>query len=75
MNNTIKRFRVVSSHIVSIGHDNDTQILEVEFPRSGVWHYNPVTKDQFKELLDAPSVGSHFHNKIKTAPGIKGHRL
>jgi hypothetical protein len=63
----VQRKPVSSSQIRSIGHDPATSTLEVEFHAGGVYQYDNVTAAHHKALMDAPSIGSHFHRHIKTA--------
>lgn len=54
-----------SSNLEAIGHDPDSQELQVQFKGGGVYAYDGVPKELFEELLNAKSVGSLFHAKIK----------
>ncbi len=63
----MKRTSVQSSNIISIGHDPKTETLEIEFKGGGVYSYSGVTADQHSALLNADSVGSHFHKHIRSA--------
>ena len=61
------RHSVSSSNIASIGHDPDTKTLEVEFTGNGhVYRYAGVTPDEHRELMNAGSIGSHFHRNIRS---------
>lgn len=57
---------VVSSNIVSIGHDPDTSELHVEFSNGSKYIYHGISADQHAALVGAKSIGSHLHNQIKT---------
>lgn len=62
----IKRSPVSSSNIKSIGYDEGTRTLEIEFARGNhVYQYSPVTSSAYQELLNATSIGKHFHAHIK----------
>lgn len=59
---------------MSIGHDPESQLLEVEFS-SGVYQYSGVSAEVHAALMAAPSVGKYFHANIRnnyTASKIGG---
>jgi hypothetical protein len=58
--------QVESSNIHSVGYDDETQTLHVRF-KSGnkTYVYEDVPKSEYDNMLDAESVGRHFHNNIK----------
>jgi KTSC domain len=61
----IERTPVKSSNISSIGHCPDTNTLAVEFKDGAVYHYHNFLKAAHSALLNAESIGSHFHQNIK----------
>jgi hypothetical protein len=61
------RIPVSSSNIQSIGYDDKTQILEIEFHSDGIYQYYSVPKSTFEELMNASSHGKYFHRHIKGA--------
>jgi hypothetical protein len=67
----IKREKVNSSNIRSIGHDKRSNTLEVEFYQAksakggDVWRYYPISALAYSQLKKAKSVGSHFVHNIK----------
>lgn len=56
---------VSSSNIESIGYDEGRHALRVKFKDSGLYEYSGVTPEQHSALVNAPSVGRHFHVNIK----------
>ncbi|MEZ0389907.1 MAG: KTSC domain-containing protein [Verrucomicrobium sp.] len=60
----MKRRRVTSTSIMSIGYDDATKILEVQF-KSGIYQYFPVPKAVYKRFLVASSKGRFFNRFIK----------
>ena len=63
----MKKICVASSFINKIGYDKRSQTLEIEF-RSGpcrVYAYYGVSKEVFKELSEADSVGRYFSLNIR----------
>ena len=53
---------VVSSNIVSIGYDENDEILEVEFKKEKVYQYFGVPLNIYNELMAASSKGK-FHRR------------
>ncbi len=62
----MKRQPVESSNLKSIGFDEKSSTLEVEFHSGKVYSYCPVSKGMHEELMAADSIGSHFAKAIKT---------
>ena len=63
----MKRTPVKSSNIVSVGHDPDTNTLEIEFKGGGVYSYPDVPKAKADALMNAESAGKYFHAHIRSA--------
>jgi len=61
----MERTKVISSNVMSIGHDNITEILEVEFKGEVLYHYHNVPEDVFNTLLMAESVGKMLNLIVK----------
>ena len=59
------RQKVHSSNIVSIGYDESTKILEIEFKQGAVYQYREVSEAIFRNLMMASSHGQYFHSFIK----------
>jgi len=60
----MQREQVISSNVVSVGYDTDTQTLEVEF-KSGVYQYYNVPQSIYDEMIKAESVGKYLNVYIK----------
>lgn len=56
----MKRARVDSSAIASVGYDAATAVLEVEFVSGEVYRYFAVPPSVHRALIGAESVGRHF---------------
>lgn len=56
---------VDSSNIESIGYDDDTQELHVQFLSRGCYIYSDVPREIFDDLMNAPSKGSFLNREIK----------
>jgi len=59
------RQSVASSNIASIGYDNSTEVLEVEFLSGAVYEYRNVPSVVHEELMNAASHGSFFNREIR----------
>lgn len=60
----IRKF-VNSSNLNSVGYEEETQTLEIEFNSGGVYRYFGVPKYIYTELMSASSHGKYFHQYIK----------
>ena len=61
----MKRKKVESSMIHSIGYDAKKKILELEFNTGSVWQYVDISKNVFSGLSKAKSTGRYFLDVIK----------
>jgi hypothetical protein len=61
----MKRQRVSSEAIVSVGYDVDSQTLEVEFRSGYVYQYFDVPPPEFIRLVNAQSIGAYVNTRIK----------
>ena len=59
------RVPVTSSNIRSIGYNEESQTLEVEFHGGEIYQYFNVPKSAYTELMSASSHGSHLHRHIE----------
>lgn len=59
------RIPVDSSNISSIGFDEDSSTLEVEFHSGGVYQYFDVPLFIYEQFLGATSKGQYFAQHIK----------
>lgn len=63
----MNRDPVASSNVVSIGFDEPSQTLEIEFANGSVYQYYNVGQSIYDELMRAPSKGQYMHAYIKNA--------
>lgn len=63
----MQRQSVSSSNISSIGYDENSNTLEIEFHNGGVYQYFNVPKNVFEGLMSASSHGQYFDQNIKKA--------
>lgn len=61
----MNRTPVSSSNIASIGYDNGTSTLEVEFVGGSVYQYFDVPERVYLEFMRASSKGQFLHAHIK----------
>lgn len=61
----IIRTKVESSNIASIGYDQASRTLVVEFMSGQIYSYHPVTPAGYESLRAADSVGAHFAKHFK----------
>lgn len=59
------RESVSSSNIASIGYDESSETLEIEFLNGGVYQYFDVPKDVFDGLMEEDSHGKYLAANIK----------
>jgi len=56
---------VSSSSIDAIGHDADSNTLQVRFASGQTYEYSGVTPEEHEALRTAPSVGAHFAKHVR----------
>lgn len=61
----MERQHVQSSNIRSVGYDEDSMTLEVEFHSGDIYHYFNVPESVYSGLINAASKGSYLNNHIK----------
>ncbi len=67
----MRRQRVNSTSLESIGFDPATNQLEIQFRAGGVYRY-AVPRRIYRELMEASSLGAFFARRIRHAyPGWK----
>ncbi len=61
----MERKRLNSSQIRSVGYDESSQTLEIEFPNGSIVQYSRVSPEVHRRLMAAPSPGSFFQDRIE----------
>lgn len=61
----MERKRINASNIRSVGYDVREQVLEVEFSNGSIVQYSGVSPEVHRGLMNAPSPGSYFRDKIE----------
>lgn len=67
----MERIPVFSSNVASVGYDEDSETLEIEFKNGAVYQYSCVPIDEYKAFISADSKGTYFHQHIKHYPTTK----
>ncbi|QPE05515.1 KTSC domain-containing protein [Microbacterium schleiferi] len=63
----MNREPVTSSNLSSVGYDESSQTLEVEFKNGNIYQYFDVPSSEHIELMRSDSVGTYFSANIRTA--------
>jgi hypothetical protein len=62
----MRRRRVDSTTVRSLGYDAERHVLEIEFKDSGeIYRYFDVPKWEYKAFLAAPSKGTYLNQEFK----------
>ena len=61
----MQRTSVSSSNIASVGYDNQSSTLEIEFLNGSIYQYFDVPESVYNELMQAASLGSYLNSYIK----------
>ena len=61
----MQRQVVDSSSIKSIGYDENSQCLEVEFVDEQIYEYERFPKNEFTNLIEAESIGKYFNIHVR----------
>jgi hypothetical protein len=57
--------KVVSSNLASIGYDDDTATLAVQFNNGTLYHYHDVPRQVYEGLMSASSHGQYLDKHVK----------
>ncbi len=61
----MERQSVTSSNIASIGYDNESETLEIEFLNGTLYQYFDIPEHIYEELISADSHGKYLAQNIK----------
>lgn len=61
----MKHFNVQSSQISSVAHEPRTGMMQIKFNHGGLYEYGRVSDEQFRAMVMADSIGSHFSKHFK----------
>lgn len=62
----MKRTKVESSNIASVGYDPLDGIMEIEFNSGAIYQYEKVPYRVYKVMMSSDSVGKYFNAHIKS---------
>ena len=60
----MERKRINANKIRAVGYDPKSQALEVEFSNGTVYVYSGVSPEVYRRLMNAPTPGSFFEERI-----------
>ena len=63
----MNRDPVASSNLVSVGYDDPSQTLEIEFSNGTIYQYYNVGAALYEQLMQAPSKGQYLNVYIRNA--------
>ena len=69
----MERKRVNSSKLRSVGYDEKTQTLEIEFSNGQIYQYVKVYPEVYRRFMAAPNATSFYEDKI--AEDYTGRRV
>jgi hypothetical protein len=69
----VKRERLESTSLASVGYDPAAHVLEVEFRNGGVYQYLEVPDEEYEEFRSADSKGRYLNTEIK--PNHRSRKL
>ena len=61
----MRRYKVLSEAIKTVGYDEETETLEVEFRSGSVYDYEDVAPQEVLDLLQSDSLGRWFGTNIR----------
>ena len=61
----MRKQSVASTNLASVGYDEETRTLEVEFLNRRIYQYYGVPHDVHDQLMQAPSKGQFFNAHIR----------
>lgn len=62
----LERKSVKSRIMRSVGYDDSTKILEIEFHTGIVYQYSGVPAKVYADLMHSDEIGKYFTDKIRT---------
>ena len=62
----VKRQPVKSRILKSVGYDDTTKILEIEFQSGLVYQYSGVPPKVYADLMRSSEIGKYFSDKVRT---------
>jgi hypothetical protein len=60
----MNRFPIPSAEITQVGYQEDSETLEIQFVKGGVYQFFNVPSTVFNEFMSSPSKEGYYHSKI-----------
>jgi len=60
----MNRYSVNDRNIISVGYDEMTKTLEIEFKLQAIHQYFGVSLDEFVALMKAPEIEIHYFKNV-----------
>ena len=60
----MQRFPIPSTEFTQVGYQEDSETLEIQFVKGGVYQFFNVPSSVFDEFMSAPSREGYYHSKI-----------
>jgi KTSC domain len=60
----MNRYLVNDANIISVGYDEMSKTLEIEFKLQAIHQYFDVSLDEFVALMKAPAMEAHYFNYV-----------
>ena len=70
----VQRVPVTSTNLQSVGYDEDSRTLTIEFRNGSIYEYENVPPEVHAELMNADSHGKYFHRHIRNT-GFAAQRV
>jgi hypothetical protein len=67
--------KVSSNNVAKLGYDELQKVLVVEFHSGARYAYSPITREGYKLLIDAESIGKFLHANITTNDKVEFCKL
>ena len=61
----VERLSVKSRILRSVGYDDSTKILEIEFQNGLVYQYSGVPPKVYADLMHADEIGKYYSEKVR----------
>jgi hypothetical protein len=61
----VERLPVKSRILCSVGYDDSTKILEIEFHTGLVYQYSGVPPKVYADLMHSDEIGKYFSEKVR----------
>jgi hypothetical protein len=58
------RFPIPSAEITQVGYQEDSETLEIQFVKGGVYQFFNVPSTVFNEFMSSPSKEGYYHSRI-----------